>query len=455
MSSSLLIENGRVITLDDDDRSLRPGWIYVQDDQIEAIGEGDAPRSTTGSDITIDVGGDVVMPGMVNAHTHLFQTFARGTGDDVPLLEWVEKAILPITTHLTADDVRAAATVGLIENVRSGATSVLEHQYVRGDGGVDQAICQAALEVGSRMVLARGWTDIIEFDVYRETIAEFEAGTRDLYEHWDGAEGRITIETGPLVPWGCSDEGMLASRSLAAELGCGIHIHVAETDAEVALGVERNGLRDIEWLSEIGALGPTTQLAHAVWINEHELELIADSGATVVHCPVSNMYLASGVAPIVEMLERDITVALGTDGSGSNNSQDMFESMKTAVLLQKVHRLDATAISPAEVLRMACRGGAAAMGASDRLGTLAEGRLADIVVVDLATAFSTPVHNTYSALVFNASSRDVRTVIVGGRVILRDGQLTTLDEQQALADAIATCKDLFTRAGLQSEVNRP
>ena len=156
MSSSLLIENGRVITLDDDDRSLRPGWIYVQDDQIEAIGEGDAPRSTTGSDITVDVGGDVVMPGMVNAHTHLFQTFARGTGDDVPLLEWVEKAILPITTHLTADDVRAATTVGLIENVRSGATSVLEHQYVRGDGGVDQAICQAALEVGSRMVLARG-----------------------------------------------------------------------------------------------------------------------------------------------------------------------------------------------------------------------------------------------------------------------------------------------------------
>jgi 5-methylthioadenosine/S-adenosylhomocysteine deaminase len=192
-----------------------------------------------------------------------------------------------------------------------------------------------------------------------------------------------------------------------------------------------------------------------VWVNEHELELIADSGATVVHCPVSNMYLASGVAPIVEMLKRDITVALATDGPGSNNSQDMFEIMKTAVLLQKVHRLDAGAIGPAEVLRMACRGGAAALGATDSLGTLAEGRLADIIVVDLNTAFSTPVHNTYSALVFNASSRDVRTVIVGGRVILRDGKLTTLDEQKALAEATAICKDLFTRAGLRSEVNQP
>ncbi len=452
MTSTLLIENGTVITLDDD-RSLRPGWIYIEGDQIEAIGGGEAPRSTKGADVTIDVGGAVVMPGLVNAHTHLFQTFARGTGDDVPLLEWVEKAILPITTHITADEARAAATVGLIENVRSGATSVLEHQYVRSDG-IDQAICEAALEVGSRMTLARGWTDIIEFDIYRETTDEFVAGTRELHERWHGVDGRIAIETGPLVPWGCSEEGMLAAKSLADELGTGMHTHAAETNAEIALSLERSGLREIEWLSELGVLGPSMQLAHGVWVDEDELELIADSGATVVHCPVSNMYLASGVAPLVEMIERNITVALGTDGPGSNNSQDMFETMKTAVLLQKVHRLDANAISPGEVIRMACRGGATAMGATDRLGILAEGRLADIIVVDLATAFATPVHNTYSALVFNASSRDVRTVIIGGKVILRDGQLITLDERQALADAIALCKSLFTRAGLQTDVNR-
>ena len=453
--TSLLITNGNVLTLDDQDQVLNPGWVLIRDDQIEALGSGDPPASTYRGTETIDARGDVVMPGLVNAHTHLFQTFARGLGDELPLLEWVERAILPITSHMTADDAYEATTVGLIENLRSGATSVIEHQYVHSDPGIDDATCEAALAVGSRMRLARGWADIIEYDVYRETIDEFSEATSELHAKWDGAENRLSVELGPLVPWACSDEAMVASHKLAAELGCGSHIHVAETSAEVEMSLERNGLRHVEWLHEQGLLGPGLQLAHSVWVDSDELDLIAASGASVVHCPVSNMYLASGVAPIVEMLERGINVALASDGPGSNNSQDMFEAMKATVLLQKVHRLDATALKPIQVLRMACHGGAQAFGAADHLGALVPGRLGDVIIVDIATAFAIPVHDTRSALVYNASARDVKSVIVGGNVVVRDRELTTLDEQQVLAHATDVCRDLFNRAGLTSEVNRP
>lgn len=454
--TTVLIEHGRLVTLADDEApgdAIR-GWIFVRDDRIEDLGAGDAPIPLRGADTVIDATGQVVMPGLVNAHTHLFQTFARGTGDDLPLLEWVEKAILPITTHLTASDAKAAATVGLVENIRSGATSVLEHQYVRAEGA-DHATCEAALEVGARMTIARGWADIIELELYRESIEEFERGTRALHEAWDGAEGRISVETGPLVPWACSDEAMLRSKAMADELGCGMHIHCAETSAEIELADQRNGLGHVEWLDKLGLLSPSTQLAHTVWVNDHELDLIAESGAVVVHCPVSNMYLASGIAPITEMLRRDITVALATDGPGSNNSQDMFETMKAAVLLQKIDHLDAASLGPLDALRMACRGGAAALGAEESLGCLEPGRLADIIVVDLATAFATPVHRAHSALVFNASARDVTSVLVGGNVVMRNRELTTVDEKAVLAQANAACRDLFDRAGLSSEITQP
>jgi|TARA_B100000315_G_scaffold155133_1_gene143615 5-methylthioadenosine/S-adenosylhomocysteine deaminase len=451
--SSLLIYNGVVVTLGEGDHTPRLGWVYVSDSHIKQLGNGEAPPAVRNADTTIDVGGNVVMPGLINAHTHLFQTFARGTGDDLPLLEWIDKAILPVAENITSDEIYAAAKLGLIENIRSGATSVLEHQYIRADGA-DEAVCRAALEVGSRMVLARGWTDLHHSSALVESIDEFTSATEILHREWDGADARIRIETGPVAPWGCSDEGTITCRSLANQLGCGIHTHCAETQAEVAMGLERNGLRHVEWLDQLGILGPDTQLAHTVWVDEHELDLIANSGASVVHCPVSNMYLASGVAPIAEMLRRNITVALATDGPGSNNSQDMFEGMKAAILLQKVHHLDAGVLSPIDVLRMACHGGSSAIGEGDSLGRLEEGCLADIIVVDLATPFSTPVHDTHSALVFNASARDVRTVVIGGRVVLRDGRFTTLDEHQALVAATESCRGLFDRAGLLSEVNQ-
>ncbi|MGD8793653.1 MAG: amidohydrolase family protein, partial [Anaerolineae bacterium] len=213
--------------------------------------------------------------------------------------------------------------------------------------------------------------------------------------------------------------------------------------------LKKRGSRHVEWLAGLGALGPDVQLVHSVWLDEGEVELVARHGAVVVHCPVSNMYLASGVAPVPGMRALGIPVALATDGPGSNNSQDMLEVLKTTALLHKVANLDAMALLPQDVLSMACRGGAVAFGQPELIGSLAVGKKADVVLVDLDTPRAMPVHSAPSALVYNASAGEVHTVIVDGRILMRDGEILCVDEKALLAEARAACARLFERAGME------
>jgi 5-methylthioadenosine/S-adenosylhomocysteine deaminase len=225
------------------------------------------------------------------------------------------------------------------------------------------------------------------------------------------------------------------------------HIHVAEAQDEIELMRQRNGLRHIEWLHALDVLGPDMQLVHCVKVDERELDLIAASGAAVVHCPVSNMYLASGIAPVRQMLDRDIPVALGTDGPASHNSQDLLETMKMAALLAKVGSGDATALLPLDILRMVTTIGALLLGQSD-LGRLVPGAKADVTLVNLNTARSMPVHHPQSALVYNATGPDVHSVIVDGRILLDGGQVTGLDEAALLEECRLAAGRLLKRAGI-------
>lgn len=224
------------------------------------------------------------------------------------------------------------------------------------------------------------------------------------------------------------------------------------------MSVDERGVRHVEWLDQLGALGPDLQLAHSVWLEDHELALIADSGAVVVHCPVSNMYLASGVARVLDMLERGIPVALASDGPGSNNRQDMFEVLKSTVLLQKVHHLDAMALQPEDVVKMACRGGARAFGSPaeigtpDELGQLVAGCKADLIVVDLNTVFASPVHRPVSSLVFCCAPADVTHVMVDGKLLIDGKTLTMIDEAALLDEAREMAQRLFKRAGVASRL---
>ena len=446
---SILIENGSIVTVDDQNQVYKRGYVFIEDNLITAVGAGDAPESYRKADKVIDARLKAVMPGLVNAHTHLFQTFIRGLADDKPLLDWLKAAIWPVSQAMTEEDAYVAAMLGMVENIRGGATSVIDHQYIHTEPSNDDGVCRAADESGLRFILARGWADQDYHPALMETQERIISETTRLREKWQLAhEGRIRVEFAPLIPWGCTDETMSLTHDLSMEWGTGTHIHVAETKTEVDMNVESRGTRHIEWLDEIGVLGPHFQLVHSVWINEHEIDLIEKSKAIVVHCPIANMYLASGVAPVPEMLKRGITVALGSDGPGSNNSQDMMELLKTTALLHKVNTLDAMVLLPQDVLQMACRGGAKAFGMPDEIGSLEVGKKADITIVDLDTPMAMPVHSVQSALVYNASTRDVDTVIVDGRLVMEDKEILFLDEKELLKKARQVCNNLFERAGV-------
>ena len=446
---SILIENGNIVTLNDQFHVFSPGFLLIEDDRILDIGSGNSPSKHKKADTVINAHNMAVMPGMVNAHTHLFQTFLRGLADDKPLLDWLKTAIWPIAQEMKEEDAYTAALLGILENLRGGATSIIDHQYIHADRHNDDGVCRAAQETGVRFMLARGWADRDYHPSLMETPDRIINETKRLWETWQGKNnGCISVEFAPLIPWGCSDDLMHQTHQISQAWGSGMHIHVAETQDEIDMNLDLRGNRHIEWLDDLGMLSPSTQLVHSVWLTDQEIDLIAQHQAVVVHCPVSNMYLASGVAQVPKMLQKGIAVALATDGPGSNNNQDMFAVLKTTALLHKVNTLNAMALLPEDVLKMACRGGAAAIGMSDQLGTLQPGKKADVILVDLNTPFAMPVHKIPSALVYNLGVRDVDTVIVNGNILMRGKQFCFIDEQAILAKAREVCQKLFKRAGV-------
>jgi 5-methylthioadenosine/S-adenosylhomocysteine deaminase len=427
-----------------------PGWVWVQDDRIRTVRSGRAParyandpESPSRPDRVIDAAQMAVLPGLVNGHTHLSQTLMRGLADDKPLLEWLKQVMWPIQSAMTPGDVHMASQLGLVENLRCGASAVVQHHKITTSPAHVDAAAAAARSVGLRMLLARAWVDLGDSgDVPEAILTEM----RRVHELWHGAAGgRITIGFGPLAPWRCSDAGLRRTIALAREWGVPTHIHVAEAQDEIELLRQRTGMRHVEWLASLDALGPDSQLVHCVWVDDDELDLIARSNAVVVHCPVSNMYLASGIAPLRRMLDRGIPVALGSDGPASHNSQDLLETLKIAVLLAKVGGGDARALSSTDALRMATVAGARLLGRED-LGQIAPGAKADITLVDLNNARSMPVHNPESALIYNASGPDVHTVIVDGRILLDAGRITMLDEGALLDECRRRANRLLERA---------
>lgn len=428
------------------------GYLFIADGHIAALGAGAPPAELAAqAGRTIDAHQMAVLPGLVNGHTHLSQTFLRGMASDRPLLRWLKEVIWPAQAAMTPDDMYLAALLGLVENLRCGATTVVQHHKLPGHDHVDAAARAAAI-AGVRMLLARGWVDL---GASGEPLAQIMGELAWLYETWHGAAGGgIRVASGPMAPWRCSDETMRRTVAFARERGLATHIHVAETQAEIDLLLARCGQRHVEWLASLDCLGPDTQLVHSVHLNEAELDLVAGANATVVYCPTSNMFLASGAAPIPAMRARGIPVALGTDGPASNDSQDILECAKIGILLVKHAAGDAQALVPADMLAMLTSGGTrlwARGTAFDALG----GRLqvsapADIVLVDLNNARCQPVHNAASALVYCASGPDVHTVIVDGQILLDAGRITVLDEAGLLTECREAASRMLQRAGINT-----
>lgn len=430
--ADILIKDGYIITMDAQRRILERGSVAIKGDKITAVGKDVQERADT----VIDARGKAVLPGLINAHTHLSMTLLRGVADDMPLMEWLETKIWPIEKNLTAQDSYLGALLGCLEMIKSGTTCFADQYFFMQD------VARAVEEAGLRAMLSYG---IIEMDDPKRRESELRAGEKLVKTCQGAAGGRIQTMFGPHAAYTCSPECLMQVKELAKKYKVGIHTHISETQDEVDKITKKYGKRPVEHLDSIGFLGPEVLAAHCIWLTEKEIAVIRKQGVKPVHNPVSNMKTASGVAPVPEMLAAGIPVSLGTDGAASNNSLDMFSEMKFAALLSKAHKLDPTALPAQVVLEMATINGAITLGLQDKIGSLEVGKKADIVMVDMKKPHLAPLHNVISHLVYSAVGGDVDTVVVDGKVLMRERRVLTLDEVKVLEETQKAADDLLAR----------
>lgn len=408
-----LIRNGEIFT-GIAEETFR-GNILVEGDRIKTVSR----EEITGDfDRTINAEGKAVMPGLVNCHTHAAMTMFRSYADDMELMKWLEELIWPREAHLAAEDVYWGTMVAVAEMIRSGTTCFADMYFFM------EETARAVEESGMRAVLSRG---LIGFtDRNGASLRE----SRELFVNWDGqCDGRITCMLGPHAPYTCDPEYMEKILLLAEDLDAGLHIHIAETENEIGQIREKYGKTPVEYFLDMGALDRKVLAAHCVHVTEKDMDILREKKVSVSHNPSSNMKLASGIAPVDEMLKKGITVGIGTDGTSSNNNLNMFEEIHLATMLQKVGRMDATVLPAAEVLKMATSYGAKALGL-DETGVLEEGKKADIILVDTDSMHFYPRHNLVSNLAYSAQGSDVDTVMVNGKVLFENGKFTEIDEEK-------------------------
>ncbi len=448
---STLIEKGIVLTVNSSDDVYNDGYLFFDDDRITAVAEGAAPEAIRDQvDKVIDATGQIVMPGLVNAHVHLQQSLVRGLADDREVWDWVQNVAFPIYGTMNETEVYLATMVGMIENIRSGVTATTDNQTVRSKPGNFDAAFRAAKELGIRYKLARGFNERGVPEQFIETAESLMEDMTRLYETWHGQEnGRLRLDFNPHTLYLVTENTLLQANEKAHEWGIGIHLHTAESQDELEMFSQETGMRHVEWLADRELLGPHFQLAHAVWLTEREIEQIAASGASTVHNPVCNMFCGSGVSPVPQMLAAGIPVAMGTDGQACNNGQEMLDTFKWVLNLHKLNTGDAAILTPEQIIRMACGNSAYAFGQPDEIGSLEVGKKADVIIVDLDDPRMTmPSLSVPSLLVNFAKTSDVATTIVDGEILMRDKQFLVLDEVQLLDEFRTARANLLTRAGI-------
>ncbi|MER6358257.1 amidohydrolase [Streptomyces sp. NPDC001634] len=431
----LLVHGGDVLTVDEAGTVVRDGAVAVRDGEILAVGGARELRARYPADsvgTVIDAGGCLVLPGLVNTHTHLAMTLLRGRADDVTLQGFLERVLRWEAELLSPKNVAAAVRVAVAESVRAGVTAALDMYWFH------EVAEHVARDPGWRLLAGPTFMDVPDSPDGRAYEERMEWARRDL-------AGRSTPRPGfrPALfahsAYTLAPGQLTEIAALAREFGALLHMHAAENAAEVA-GVEvRYGKRPVELLDSLGLLGPDLLLAHAVDLTGPEVAALARTGTSVAHCPVSNLKLGCGIAPVPRLLGAGVTVGLGTDGAVSSNTLDLLGVVRQAALVQKAAG-DPTAVGAEQAVRMATIEGARALGLGDRLGSLEAGKRADLIVLDLGGPHLRPRHDVWSTLAYAAQSADVRDTVVDGRVLMRDRVLTTLDEAAALADLEASVR---------------
>jgi 5-methylthioadenosine/S-adenosylhomocysteine deaminase len=404
-----------------DSTIFNPGGIAIRDGKIEATGPSDKIESAFESSETLDISGCVALPGLINAHTHAAMTLFRGLADDLPLMDWLQEHIFPAERMLNEEWVYWGTMLACAEMILSGTTAFCD-MYL-----FEHKVAEAAKRAGMRALVGE-----VLYDFPSPAYGEIENGlshTESLIERWHG-DPLVSIAVEPHAPYTCSPDLLKKCHEISARHEVPLVVHLAENEAEVKQILDRYGRRPVEHLEALGLLDRRLVADHCVALNETDISLLAKNRVNVVHNPESNMKLASGIAPVPRLLESGITVALGTDGCASNNNLDMFGEMDTCAKLHKAATLDPTVLPAATALRMATQSGAKALGWEGRAGQIAPAMLADLIVVDFRKPHLTPVYNPVSHLVYAAGAADVCHSVIGGRLVMKDRILLTLDLEE-------------------------
>ena len=436
--SSILIKNGTLVTMDAAN-TIGRGDILVSEGRIASIGENGQT-----ADVVIDADGCAVIPGFVQTHIHLCQTIFRGAADDLALIDWLKQRVWPMEAAHTPASITASARLGIAELIKGGTTCALTMETVNHTAEVFKVVEESGFRATvGKCMMDKG--DEVPSALQEQTENSINESLA-LLEQWHGrADGRIRYCFAPRFAISCTRELLEQVAGLARTRGVMVHTHASENRTECELVEQESGLRNITYLNSLGLTGRHVALAHCVHLNSAEIETLKTSGTNVVHCPSSNLKLGSGIAPVAKLLEEGISVSLGADGAACNNRLDMFTEMRTAALLQKA--LHGPEVLPASrVLRMATIDGARALGLDAEVGSLEVGKRADLAVVRLDRLHATPVKDVVSALVYSSEAGDVETVIIDGRLVLRDRKLLMLDEADVLTTAQSEGEKLIDRA---------
>lgn len=425
----LILHADWIITVDTDNRVLNKHSLLVNNGEIQAILPQAKARTTYSANQVLELDGHALLPGLINSHTHSGMSLMRGIADDLPLMEWLESHIWPAEQRfMSAGLVHDGSRLAMAEMLRSGTTCFNDMYFYPDEVG------RAASQVGMRVVLG---LIVIDFPTIWAQDAQ-EYLRRGLQVH-DEFRDNPLVHTAfaPHAPYTVSDVPLQKIMTYAEELDIPVHMHVHETVAEVNMALEQHGRRPLQRLQELGLLSPRLIAVHMTALLADEIRTLAECGAHVVHCPESNMKLASGICPVQALHDAGVNVALGTDGAASNNDLDMLGEMRSAALLGKVNDRDARSLNAHNVLRMATINGARALGIDDRVGSLEVGKQADLIAIDLDRIETRPLYEPCAQIVYAAGREQVRHVWVAGRQLLRDRQLLTLDEKDLLQNAMA------------------
>lgn len=439
-------------------RILRNGAMVVKGTTILDVGTTESISSKfCAVDQELDAKGMVVLPGLINCHTHTSQCLGKGYGEDMRLIEWLNSFMQPLRRAASDRSYEIGATHACIESIRSGVTCLVDNIHPNSSVSRVDKIASCYQKAGLRGLLARPIA--LTYDAATDSAAtsmedEELRSTEESVSRWkERKDDLVWVCPSPSAIWRVSPRILESCLEMSRKYDVPVHTHIAQVPEDAEFTLQRYGRREIEYVGDLGLLGPRFQAAHSIWLSDDEIDMLAETKTNVVHCPISNMYVRLGIAKIPQMMDKGVNITLGTDGGCVGSAHDMIELMKLTALLHKVNPHGQTKITPLNIMEMATINGAKAIGKQHELGSIEPGKKADFFLIDFSRAHSIPVHDVLASVVFYSHSSDVRTVVINGKIVMKDWTITTVDEAMALRETASEAAALLEKIGLRSSLS--